>query len=396
MTAGSTPATAVATTRASGRSPSSRARSASTSRTAEAPSLMPELLPAVTVPPSAGTPAAASRAPRAVESARGCSSRSTTTGSPFRCGTLDRHDLVVEPAGLDGRDGPLLALERERVLALARDAPALGDVLGGLAHRVRVVALGQARVDEAPAEGRVDQLARRRGRRPPPALSRTYGARVIDSTPPPMNTSPSPTAIACAAELIACSPEPHSRLTVSPPTSTGKPARSSAIRATSRLSSPAWLAQPRMTSSTRAGSTPARSTTARRTAPRGRRAGRSRARRRSGRSASGRPRRSRPRGAAGAGLGSCADRSAARRGRPVSRYESAASASVTSSSVGAWTKNARRRRRYTAVRPERSQRDDVRAADDRGQRAPGSDLRQPPRTPRTGPSRRRPRRARHR
>ena len=82
----------------------------------------------------------------------------------------------------------------------------------------------------------------------------TYGARVIDSTPPPMNTSPSPTAIAWAAELIAWRPEPHSRLTVSPPTSTGSPARSSAIRATLRLSSPAWLAQPRITSSISAGS----------------------------------------------------------------------------------------------------------------------------------------------
>ena len=54
-------------------------------------------------------------------------------------GHLDGHDLLVEPAGLDGRYGPLLALERERVLALPADAVALGDVLGGLAHRVRVV-----------------------------------------------------------------------------------------------------------------------------------------------------------------------------------------------------------------------------------------------------------------
>ena len=94
----------------------------------------------------------------------------------------------------------------------------------------------------------------------------TYGARVIDSTPPAMNTSPSPTAIAWAAELIACNPEPHSRLTVSPATSTGSPARRAAMRATLRLSSPAWLAQPRMTSSIAAGSIPARSTTARITA----------------------------------------------------------------------------------------------------------------------------------
>jgi hypothetical protein len=95
-------------------------------------------------------------------------------------------------------------------------------------------------------------------------LPSTNGALVIDSTPPAMNTSPSPTAIAFAAALIAWSPEPHRRLTVCPATSTGRPARSSAIRATLRLSSPAWLAQPRMTSSTSAGSIPERSTTARR------------------------------------------------------------------------------------------------------------------------------------
>ena len=71
----------------------------------------------------------------------------------------DRDDLVGEPAGLDGGHRALLALERECVLALARDAPALGHVLGGLAHRVGVVALGQARVDEPPAERRVGHLA---------------------------------------------------------------------------------------------------------------------------------------------------------------------------------------------------------------------------------------------
>ncbi len=50
ITDGSTPATAVLTTRARGDSPRERARSASTSTTAAAPSLIPELLPAVTVP----------------------------------------------------------------------------------------------------------------------------------------------------------------------------------------------------------------------------------------------------------------------------------------------------------------------------------------------------------
>ena len=39
-------------------------------------------------------------------------------------------------------------------------------------------------------------------------------------------------------------PEPQRRLTVAPPTDSGKPASSAAMRATLRLSSPAWLAQP--------------------------------------------------------------------------------------------------------------------------------------------------------
>ena len=84
-----------------------------------------------------------------------------------------------------------------------------------------------------------------------PGLSTTYGARVMLSTPPATKTSPSPARIAWAALAAACSPEPQSRFTVCPGTSTGRPARSAAMRATLRLSSPAWLAQPRITSSIR-------------------------------------------------------------------------------------------------------------------------------------------------
>ena len=85
------------------------------------------------------------------------------------------------------------------------------------------------------------------------------------STPPAMNTSPWPLQIACAAALIAWRPEPHRRLTVWPGTSTGSPASSKAMRATLRLSSPAWLPQPMITSSTPFGSTPVRSSSARMT-----------------------------------------------------------------------------------------------------------------------------------
>src|SRR5207249_1191937 len=81
------------------------------------------------------------------------------------------------------------------------------------------------------------------------------------STPPATNTSPSSALIARAAALIAASPEAQRRLNVTPATETGSPARRAAIRATFRLSSPAWFAQPRYTSSTIAGSRPARRTT---------------------------------------------------------------------------------------------------------------------------------------
>src|SRR6476469_6998824 len=49
-------------------------------------------------------------------------------------------------------------------------------------------------------------------------------------------------------------PEAQRRFTVSPGTDTGSPASSTAIRATFRLSSPAWFAQPRITSVIRSGS----------------------------------------------------------------------------------------------------------------------------------------------
>src|SRR5437762_10834574 len=83
----------------------------------------------------------------------------------------------------------------------------------------------------------------------------------MPSTPPASITSPSSALIARAAALIAARPEAQSRLNVTPATETGKPARRAAIRATFRLSSPAWFAQPRYTSSMSAESRPARRTT---------------------------------------------------------------------------------------------------------------------------------------
>ena len=64
------------------------------------------------------------------------------------------------------------------------------------------------------------------------------------STPPAIARSISPHAMARAAWPIASMPEAHKRLTVTPDTDGGNPARRSAIRATLRLSSPAWLVLP--------------------------------------------------------------------------------------------------------------------------------------------------------
>ena len=91
----------------------------------------------------------------------------------------------------------------------------------------------------------------------------TSGARVIDSTPPATNRSPSPAIDRVAgADDGADRPEAHSRFTVTPPTLSGSPASSAANRATLRLSSPAWFAQPSQTSSISPAGTPLRSTAA--------------------------------------------------------------------------------------------------------------------------------------
>ena len=74
-------------------------------------------------------------------------------------GNGHRHDLTVEGPPLDGGNGPLVAGQGKRVLTLAADGPTLDDVLGRLAHRVRVVHGRELRVQEPPAEGRVLELA---------------------------------------------------------------------------------------------------------------------------------------------------------------------------------------------------------------------------------------------
>ncbi|MNM99588.1 hypothetical protein D3C81_1121510 [compost metagenome] len=76
------------------------------------------------------------------------------------------------------------------------------------------------------------------------ALPITNGARLMLSTPPAIISCASPALMARAAVPVASMPEPHRRLMVAPGTSCGRPASSDDMRATLRLSSPAWLALP--------------------------------------------------------------------------------------------------------------------------------------------------------
>ena len=88
------------------------------------------------------------------------------------------------------------------------------------------------------------------------AFGITNGARDMLSTPPATMRSASPDLIARAAVIIASMPDPHNRFIVVPGTQSGNPASRSDMRATLRLSSPAWLAQPKITSSMVARSSP--------------------------------------------------------------------------------------------------------------------------------------------
>ena len=80
------------------------------------------------------------------------------------------------------------------------------------------------------------------------------GTRLIDSAPPAIITSASPTRMRSAAICIAVRPEAQKRLTVTPPTGFGKPHRATAMRAMFMPCSPSGNEQPTIASSIAAGS----------------------------------------------------------------------------------------------------------------------------------------------
>ncbi len=80
------------------------------------------------------------------------------------------------------------------------------------------------------------------------------GTMLIDSVPPAIITSASPTRMRSAAIATAFSPDEQKRLIVTPPVEFGNPASSTAMRATFSPCSASGIAQPMIASSIALGS----------------------------------------------------------------------------------------------------------------------------------------------
>lgn len=179
----------------------------------------------------------------------------TERGEPLeRCGRANafvmhqvdvgyRDDLVSEHAGVDDGGGPLVTPQCEGVLGFSGDRSPIRQQFRRLAQRDGPFSK-HFRIYHPPTERGDESVALSRAK-PDSGFTMTQGARNIDSTPPARQMKASPAAIIRAAWTAASMPEPHKRFTVAHGTETGRPARSTAIRAALRLSSPAPFASPK-------------------------------------------------------------------------------------------------------------------------------------------------------
>ena len=151
MICGSTPAVAQETMRTSGVMPRRAASASVISRVAAAPSLMPDALPAVTVPSlsKAGRSfcIASSVAPWRIYSSW------STIVSPLRPLTVTATISSLNLPAFCAASALFCEATRELVLLVAGQLPLARDVLGGVAHVIAVEGVGQAVLDH-----RVDHL----------------------------------------------------------------------------------------------------------------------------------------------------------------------------------------------------------------------------------------------
>src|ERR1700727_561543 len=103
-------------------------------------------------------------------------------------------------------------------------------------------------------------------RRPQRKSGSQYWPRLIDSAPPATAASVSPSMMACAAEMIGCSPLPHSCFRVIPPVLGASPWLMAAPRPRYMSLASVWITLPKTAWPTSAGSTSARATASRTTA----------------------------------------------------------------------------------------------------------------------------------
>ena len=82
-------------------------------------------------------------------------------------------------------------------------------------------------------------------RRPQRRSGSQYWPRLIDSAPPATAASASPSMMAWAAEMMACSPLPHSRFTVSPGVLAGRPPLMAATRPRYMSLASVWITLPK-------------------------------------------------------------------------------------------------------------------------------------------------------
>ncbi len=165
----------------------------------------------------------------------------------FALRNADGDQFLIKQAQFLSAGGALLAAQCKGVLIGAADGEFASHIFGGFRHGFDTELSAHLRVDKAPSHRRIFHF--QRSAEGAVRFAGDKGARDMLSTPPAMMTSASPHLMARAAIPTASNPEPHRRLRVVPGTECGNPASSSAIRATLRLSSPAWLAHPRITSS---------------------------------------------------------------------------------------------------------------------------------------------------
>ena len=160
----------------------------------------------------------------------------------------ERHDLVLEPAGLLRRLGLVLRGERESVLLLAADLPFGGDVLGRVAHVIAVEGVDQPVLAASCRRISLRPSSRRRADR------RHAGASDIDSWPPATMICGVAVGDLLQAERHRAQAEPQTWLRPKAVFSCGTPAFIAAWRAGFWPCAAARI-WPRMTSSTSAAST---------------------------------------------------------------------------------------------------------------------------------------------